>query len=104
AYPVNDGGGSRAMLAQLELRWRVASALTAALFEDIGRVSGVGDERGYDLRGHGVGLEWRTPGGIEIDAAFATRAGRNENPGPNGAYQDGSRSRNRWWLEATLPF
>lgn len=104
AYPVNDGGGSRAMLVSLELRWLLRPALTAAVFEDVGRVSAVGDERGYSLRGHGLSVEWRAPAGFELEASVATRAGENPNPAPNGAYQDGSRSRTRWWLEASVPF
>lgn len=104
AYPVNDGGGSRAVLATLELRWLFHPAFTAALFEDWGDVHNPGDELDYTLRGRGVSLEGRGPWGIEVKASFASRHGRIANATPEGTYQDGSRDRNRWWLQASIPF
>lgn len=104
AYPVNDGGGSRSELVTLELRWLAHPALTAAVFNDWGHVANPGNEPDYTLRGYGFSLAWRAPWGIQAEASFAMRDGHNPNPAANGAYQDGSRHRNRWWLQASIPF
>jgi len=104
AYPVNDGGGSRAVLGTLELRWLLHPAFSAAAFNDWGHVTNPGDELDYNLRGHGVSLQWLAPLGIQVEATYASRDGRNRNVLQNGAYQDGSRQRDRWWLQASMSF
>jgi len=104
AYPVNDGAGSRAVIATVELRWLLHPSFTAAAFEDWGRVTNFGDEPDYSLRAHGVSLEWRAPWSIFVKASFASRHGQGSYARANDASQDGSRDRNRWWLQASMPF
>jgi hemolysin activation/secretion protein len=104
AYPINDGGGSRSVLASVELRWLIHPALSAAIFDDWGHVGNRSNEADYTLRGYGLSVTWRAPLGIQVEASYALRDGSNPNPAANGAYQDGSRHRNRWWLHASMPF
>jgi hemolysin activation/secretion protein len=104
AYPVNDGGGSRSELVNVELRWRIHPSLLLSGFTDWGHVDNFGDGRDATLRSFGGALGWSGPQGLQVQTSYAVRGGSNPNPGASGAYQDGTRHRNRWWLQASLSF
>lgn len=112
AYPANEGGGSEGTLLNLELRWRVRGDLVLTGFYDWGSIrinhdnnfAGAAMPNRYELDGAGVSLGWIGPGGINLKAAYARRLGDNPNPTATGKDQDGSLTRDRVWLLATLPF
>lgn len=111
AYPVNEGGGSRGTLLNLELRWRALPAVTATAFYDWGSASHVGNASptaakspDTTLKGYGAAVSWAAPGGVEVRAVLATRDGRNPNPTLTGKDQDGSLKRTRLWLQAGFAF
>ena len=52
----------------------------------------------YKLSGTGIGLSWSGPWATNIDATFSRRIGKNPNPQPSGADQDGSIKENRLWF------
>jgi hypothetical protein len=56
-------------------------------------------------KGFGASVGYTTEDGINIKATWARKVGNNPNPNPiNGNDQDGTRDRNRYWLQVTLPF
>ena len=104
AYPVNEAGGSRAEMVNLELRWRLPKGVTATALYDWGRVGNHGAGPDYNLKGGGMSLGWTGPRGISVKATVAVRTGKNPNPTATGMDQDGSRHRVRGWLQASVPF
>ncbi|NHZ33416.1 ShlB/FhaC/HecB family hemolysin secretion/activation protein [Massilia rubra] len=112
AYPINEGGGASGQLASIELRAQLPHNLSLAGFYDWGHVrinhdnhfAGAETRNAYSLRGAGVALSWLAPKGISIKSTWARRIGANPNPSASGSDQDGSLTRNRFWLQASLPF
>ena len=112
AYPVNEGGGTNGQLLTLELRAKLPNKLTLAGFYDWGQVTvntdndfaGAALLNRYSLEGAGLSLDWLSPFGASVKAAWAHRLGRNPHPTQAGTDQDGSRTLNRGWLSASLPF
>lgn len=112
AYPVNEGGGSSGQLANAELRAQLPQNLSLAAFYDWGRITvnrrngfaGAEARNRYALRGAGLSLTWLAPKGISLKSTWARRIGDHPSPSANGNDQDGSLTRNRFWLQASLPF
>ncbi|MET0292155.1 MAG: ShlB/FhaC/HecB family hemolysin secretion/activation protein [Steroidobacteraceae bacterium] len=82
-YDVNDGGGSRSELVQLELLWRVMPTLVATVFTDYGHTRNFTEGADQSLRNVGAQLTWTAPRSVKVDATF---------------------SRQRLWLQASIPF
>jgi len=104
AYPSGEGSGSSGQLATLELRQRLSLGMSVMGFYDWGSVSNSDGSPSYSLQGAGLGLTWQTAIGATFKAVWAQRIGDNPNPSANGADQDGSLKRSRWWLTASMPF
>ncbi len=112
AYPENEGGGSEALLANLEARERLPANFNAIAFFDWGSahinkdnaIAGAANPNTDDLKGAGVSLGWLAPFGLSLKATWAHRIGSNPDPTRTGDDQDGSHIENRVWLQASMPF
>lgn len=104
AYPVNEGSGSRGLLANLELGYRLPYNLTMSGFYDWGHIGNLDASPSYELKGYGLGLSWLAPNNFELKAMLARRDGNNPNPTATGRDQDGSLDRTRLWLAASFRF
>ncbi|MEY8875627.1 MAG: ShlB/FhaC/HecB family hemolysin secretion/activation protein [Leptothrix sp. (in: b-proteobacteria)] len=112
AYPSSEGGGSAGQLLTLELRARAHERVNLSGFFDIGSVTvnkdnaiaGAAALNSYTLKGVGVSAAWSSPVGVNLKATLARRIGDNPNPTSTGQDQDGTRVKNRVWLQASLPF
>lgn len=114
AYPSGEGSGSEGQVINLELRARLRDAFTMAGFYDYGQVTvnsnndfttGPALINRYSLKGAGVSVGWTSAFGLNLKAIFARRIGANPNPTVVGGNdQDGSLTKNRWWVRASLAF
>ena len=112
AYPTGEGSGADGQLLQLELRHVTDSGLTLTGFYDWGIVMQYHDTqfpaapKHNDLiyKGFGASVGYTTDDGVNIKATWARKQGNNPNPTQSGNDQDGTRDRNRYWLQVTLPF
>lgn len=112
AYPASEGGGSEGMMANLDLRWRFLDTLSLTGFYDWGSVTvnrnndfvGFATINRFSLRGGGLALGWQGETGASAKIVWARRIGENPNPAATGNDQDGTLIRNRFWLNASLPF
>ena len=112
AYPSSEGGGALGQLLNLELRQRLAGGLNLTAFYDFGHVTVNADNHingasalgGFSLKGAGLSLGWQMNSGASVKATLARRIGANPNPTAAGMDQDGSMTKNRFWLTASLPF
>jgi hemolysin activation/secretion protein len=112
AYPTGEGSGSDAQLIQLELRHKLDNGLLMTGFYDWGQVwlqhnpdfpGGPLNNRNT-YRGFGVSVGYTNDDGVNFRATWARRQGHNPNPTQSGMDQDGTRDRNRYWLQVTVPF
>jgi hypothetical protein len=55
-------------------------------------------------RGFGASVAYTNDDGVNFRATWARKQGHNPNPTQTGNDQDGTRDRNRYWLQVTLPF
>lgn len=112
AYPASEGGGTEGQLANVELRWQFAPGLVFSGFYDWGSVTvnrnndfaSAASPNAYELRGNGLALTWQAESGLNIKTIWARRVGDNPNPTNAGLDQDGTLVRDRFWLQASLPF
>ncbi len=112
AYPTGEGSGSDAQLIQLELRHQLASGINMAAFYDWGQVwlahdpsyPGGPQNNRNTYKGFGASIGYTFDDGISLKATWARKDGRNPNPTQTGNDQDGTRDRNRYWLQVTVPF
>ncbi len=112
AYPSSEGGGTEGELLNLELRARLPRNVTLTGFYDWGHVTGNRDNdyvgaaavNSYSLKGAGLSVAWLSGFGLSLKASWARRIGDNPNPTLAGNDQDGSLDKNRFWLQAKLPF
>ena len=112
AYPSGEGSGAKAGLLTVELQLQVPAGLQLTGFYDVGTVtlnpennySGASALNKYSLAGAGLSLALQLKQGISIKSTWARRIGSNPNPTPTGNDQDGSLTKNRFWLSATLSF
>jgi hypothetical protein len=56
------------------------------------------------LRGHGLSANWQGPNGLNARLTWSRRDGTHPKPTASGTDSDGTLTRNRWWLTASLPF
>ncbi len=112
AYPTGEGSGSDAQLIQLELRHQLESGILMTGFYDWGQVwlqhnpdfpGGPLNNRNT-YRGFGASVGYTNDDGVNFRATWARRQGHNPNPTQTGMDQDGTRDRNRYWLQVTVPF
>lgn len=113
AYPTGEGSGSDAHMFQFELRHRLESGINMAAFYDWGQVwlqhdpdypGGPSNNRNT-YKGFGASVGYTTEDGINLKATWARKHGSNPNPNPvSGNDMDGTRDRNRYWLQMTVPF
>lgn len=112
AYPTGEGSGSDAQLVQLELRHQLENGINFATFYDWGQVwlqhnpdfPGGPQHNRNTYKGFGASVGYTTSEGISIKATWARKDGNNPNPTQTGNDQDGTRDRNRYWLQVTVPF
>lgn len=112
AYPTGEGSGSDAQLIQLELRHQLESGINMAAFYDWGQVwlahdpsyPGGPQNNRNTYKGFGASIGYTFDDGISLKATWARKDGRNPNPTQTGNDQDGTRDRNRYWLQVTVPF
>jgi hemolysin activation/secretion protein len=112
AYPNNEGGGSQGALMSVELRYNMMSELQLAAFYDVGTVQvnkfndnvAAADPNQGTLQGAGLSLSWSGPYNVIFNATWATRIGSNPFANNAGLNQDGSSTKNRFWLNASLGF
>ena len=113
AYPTGEGSGSDGKMINFELRHRLNNGITLTGFYDWGHVDELHIpntnnptlKNSYDLAGFGVSAAYNFKNGVSAKATWATRDGENPNPKiPSGTDQDGSRDRNRYWLQVSIPF
>ncbi len=112
AYPTGEGSGSDGQLVQLELRHNLQNGFMVTGFYDWGQVwlqhnpdfpGGPLNNRNT-YRGFGVSVGYTNDDGVNFRATWARRQGHNPNPTQTGMDQDGTRDRNRYWLQVTVPF
>lgn len=112
AYPTGEGSGSDAQLLTLELRHSLENGINMAAFYDWGQVwlqhktdyPGAPALNMYELRGFGASVGYTMNNGVNFKATWARRDGKNPNPTQTGMDQDGTRDRDRYWLQLTVPF
>jgi hemolysin activation/secretion protein len=113
AYPTGEGSGSDGKMLNFELRHRFDNGVSLTGFYDWGSVDDLhtpnpyasNSVNSYDLKGFGLSAGYTFRNGVTAKATWATRDGDNPNPKiPSGTDQDGSRDRNRFWLQMTVPF
>ncbi|MBT9491343.1 MAG: ShlB/FhaC/HecB family hemolysin secretion/activation protein [Paucibacter sp.] len=112
AYPSSEAGGARGRIVNLELRAQFPADLRGVAFYDWGRVqvnvdnsfAGAPKINAATLQGAGLSLAWTGPHNLDLKATLAQRIGSNPLANPAGLDQDGTRKRNRLWLQANLPF
>jgi hemolysin activation/secretion protein len=112
AYPTGEGSGSDAQLIQLELRHQLESGISMAAFYDWGQVWLAhdpsypgGPQKNLNVyKGFGASIGYTFDDGISLKATWARKDGNNPNPTQTGNDQDGTRDRNRYWLQLTVPF
>jgi hemolysin activation/secretion protein len=112
AYPTGEGSGSDAQLIQLELRHQLENGISMATFFDWGQVwlqhdpnfPGGPQHNQNTYKGYGASLGYTFSDGVNFKATWARKSGQNPNPTQTGTDQDGTRDRNRFWLQLTVPF
>jgi hemolysin activation/secretion protein len=112
AYPNNEGGGAQGTLLSVELRYNPITEIQLAAFWDIGSVQvnkfnkiiGAAKPNNGTLQGAGLTLAWNGPYNLIFNATWATRIGSNPFANDAGQNQDGSSSKNRFWLNASIGF
>ncbi len=112
AYPSGEASGAEGKMFNLELRYKLPQNLTLTGFYDWGQVSvnrnnhftGAAALNTYSLQGAGLALAWQSSAGLNLKATLARRIGNNPNPTATGNDQDGSLTKNRFWLTSSLPF
>ena len=112
AYPTGEGSGTDGQLIQLEMRHITDSGVTLTGFYDWGMVwqfhdtqfPGAPKHNDLIYKGFGASVGYTTSSGLTLKATWARKDGDNPNPTQTGNDQDGTRDRNRYWLQLSLPF
>lgn len=113
AYPASEAGGADGRMLNLELRWRATGNLVLTGFYDWGMVrqndnnnlANPASPNRYGIEGAGISVAWTGPRGISLKGIYARRTAHNPNANAlTGADQDGTLTRDRFWLTASLPF
>ncbi len=113
AYPTGEGSGSEGQMIQFELRQQLENGINMAAFYDWGQVwlqhdpnyPGGPKDNLHTYKGFGASVGYTFDNGMTVKATWARKHGDNPNPNPiNGNDMDGTRDRNRYWLQLNLPF
>jgi hemolysin activation/secretion protein len=112
AYPTGEGSGSDGQMVQFELRHQLENGINMATFYDWGQVflqhdatyPGAPQHNQNTYKGFGASIGYTTEDGVSLKATWARKHGQNPNPTQTGNDQDGTRDRNRYWLQVTVPF
>jgi hemolysin activation/secretion protein len=112
AYPTGEGSGTDAQLVQFELRHSLESGINLTGFYDWGQLwlqhdpsyPGGPQHNRNTYKGFGASIGYTNDDGVNFKATWARRQGHNPNPTQTGNDQDGTRDRNRYWLQVTVPF
>jgi hemolysin activation/secretion protein len=112
AYPNNEGGGAQGNLFSVELRFNPLREVQLAAFYDVGNVQvnkfndhpAAASPNDGTLQGAGLSLSWNGPYNVIVNATWATRIGSNPFANDASQNQDGSSSKNRFWLNASIGF
>lgn len=116
AYPSSEGGGTLGHMLNMELRWQLPDGFNLVGFYDYGAVTqntindftGASALNSFGLQGVGLSLAWRAGIGLHLQATYARRIGENPNAISTevnrGADQDGTFTRDRLWITASLAF
>ena len=112
AYPTGEGSGSDGQLVQLELRHNLESGINLTGFYDWGQIwlqhdptfPGGPMHNRNTYKGFGASVGYTNDDGVNFRATWARRQSHNPNPTQTGMDQDGTRDRNRYWLQVTVPF
>jgi hemolysin activation/secretion protein len=115
AYPNNEGGGAQGNLLSVELRYNLMSDLQFSAFYDVGNVqvnkfndnipeAASAASNNGTLQGAGLSVSWNAPNNIILSAVWAIRVGGNPFSNDPARNQDGSSTRNRVWLNASIGF
>jgi hemolysin activation/secretion protein len=112
AYPADEAGGSQGWLLDIESRAKILPSLSATAFVDWGHVTvnkendiaGAASPNDITLKGAGISANWVAPFGLSVSATYTRRIGSNPNATSDGADQDGTLKKNRFWLQASMPF
>lgn len=113
AYPVIEGTGDDGWTATVESRHTLRPNLQLSAFYDHGWVkqshdpayTGSPPTNTGSFRGAGLGLSWSLPAGVSVKAIWARRIGANPFANPlNGKDQDGTLTKDRFWLTAIKAF
>ena len=112
AYPVSEGGASIGQLLNFDLMAQLGDGWRAGVFADLGHGQTYvdsafqtgGPPNTFYLKGFGLSLGYSGPMGLYVSASWARRSGDNPLANALGRDQDGSLHRNRFWLQAGLPY
>ena len=112
AYPTGEGSGTDAQLVQFELRHSLESGINLTGFYDWGQLwlqhdpsyPGGPQHNRNTYKGFGASIGYTNEDGVSFKATWARKSGQNPNPTQTGNDQDGTRDRNRYWLQVTVPF
>lgn len=112
AYPANEAGGAEGLLWNIEARTSLPRQFNVTVFFDAGQIKinkdndiiGAAAVNTVSLKGAGVSLAWTASFGLNVKATVAQRIGSNPNPSSTGTDQDGSLHKQRFWLQAVMPF
>ncbi|NHZ42238.1 ShlB/FhaC/HecB family hemolysin secretion/activation protein [Massilia aquatica] len=116
AYPAGEASGDEGHVLALEARYELPSwqadvgaffdyghiKLNRALYPNALAAGGPGNS--YDLKGVGVGINWRAPGNVSVRLQVAGKIGSNPARNASGKDADGSSSRTRAWLQVAAYF
>lgn len=116
AYPAGEASGDEGHVLALEARYELPSwQADVGAFFDYGRIklnrelyptalAAGGPGNSYDLKGVGVGINWRGPGNVSVRLQVASKIGSNPARNASGKDADGSSSRTRAWLQVAAYF
>lgn len=112
AYASGQGSASEGHLFSFELRQSLPNQFVLTAFYDLGRVetwkfnntAANSVDNAYTLQGVGVSLGWSGPYNLNLKATWAQRIGALTDSVFNNFAQNGGTSRNRIWLNASIPF
>jgi hypothetical protein len=112
AYPTNEGAGSQAQLATIELRKTLPQNVGTAIFYDYGHLQVNSNNNfayasalnSYAMKGAGLSLSWRPEASVDLKVIWAKRIGSNPNPTYTGTYQNGTSGNSQFWFTASVAF
>jgi len=116
AYPGGEASGDSGFVATVELRQAISSQLQGSLFYDHGYIklnhelwsgwNGAAQDlkNDYQLKGVGLGMNWRPHEKFNLAATVSTRLGNNPGADADENDGDGTKKDVRGWLSLALQF